>query len=508
MSGRKNVTIDSYELRNLRSQAARATTLSQANDALNRINQHLSASVDNAERRITALTNDLNRMNQTLSANQRAANAQVTALRTQLQDTVRASNQRLAQINEENSRQLQTLQANFDDAIRQTRRDAADAIAENNRRVEEAMNRNNEIISQRIDSTNQRIDVIDTRLDSISDAVNGAHGDLQTLADMAREFMDMARRLNEDSQRYRCELLLPGAFKPVQEQFNTAQSQLKLPLVNAPAAQLSARQAYLDALAFHERVVQAEQEWILRHQAAQQAVAEAQARIDASGTVTEEATKIPINVDHWSDGDLSQLAEDAEGLMRHLQRDASGDSMEDLENIRRRGEQLQDDALDTAAFALGAALNSQFRASIAQALANSLRTSNNLQVVDHGYQGNDMRGAHRVHLRNNVTGLSLVITQTPVVKPDGSAENRLELDIADPGTCNDATARAVANDIRLTLQRAGMNVGALNTVPGCEDINTGRREAANLSQWRTETVPVTRPQHLHRTSQSAASAKN
>lgn len=508
MSGRKTVTIDSYELDRLRQQAARATTLTQANAALERINRTLTGSVNQANSRINTLTNNINNLNSNLSAVKAGATKEVNALRTELQNTVRDSNRRLAQLNTEHQQQLNALESNFQAALNATRSEMADAMNANNRRIEEAMNENNRIISNQIDQTNSRIDAVSDHMNDIASAVAGAAGDLNALHDMAEEFAEMARLLIADSRNYRCELLLPGQLKPVETQLNTARTQIDLPLVNAPAAQLAARQAYLDALDFHERIIQAEQEWILRHQAAYQAVSQAQARIEASRQVTHEATKMPIDVDQWSDGDLSELADNAAALLRHLEQDANNDSITDLNQIQASGRWLEAETVETAAFALGAAEASQFRVNIAQAIANTLRATNGLRIVGHGYQGDDLRSAHRVHLRNPMTGLSLVVTQTPRKDDAGNLCNTLEVEITDPGTCNLETAHNVAGDICHALRNAGFRIGELTTVPGCEDITSGRPENANLQQWRAETATTVKPQHRPKPACSATAQSN
>ena len=508
MSGRKTVTIDSYDLDRLRRMASQATTLSQANAALNRINQNLTDSVNNANRRINTLNSQISNLSNNLSSAQASANKEVNALRRQLQAAVRDSNQRLTQLNQEHQQQLQTLETNFQTALDQTRTDVADAMSENNRRIEEAMNENNRIISDQINHANDRINAIDAHLNSISNTVTRAANDLNTLHQMAEEFAGMAQVLISDSENYRCELLLPGQLGPVKDQLATALYQITLSPAAAPAAQLAAYNAYLDALAFHERIIQAEQEWILRHQAAQQAVAQAQARIEASRQVVHEPTKVPIDVDYWTNGDLSNMASEANDLMRHLEEGADNDSVTDLDEICATGQWLATEVLDTTAFALGAAENSQFRVNIAQALSNTLRTSQVMRIVDHGYQGNDMRSSHRVRLRNAHTGLELVITQTPQKKPNGDLENTLEVEITEPGSCNADIAHEIAGDICQALQRSGSNVGSLDTVPGCSDIHSGRRESADLAHWRTETAAVIKPQHKPRPIQDTATGQN
>lgn len=502
MSGRKTITVDTADYNRLRQQAARATTLTEANNALNRINQALTNSVNQANNRINTLTNNINSLNNQISSVRANASKEVNALRTQLQNTVRESNRQLTQMAEANRREMERLQGNFQSALEQTRRETASSIAENNRRIEATIADNNRRIEATIAEnnrqTNRRIDAVAAQTAAIGDIVNSAQHDLGLLRDMAVEFTNTARMLLDDARKYRCELLLPGELARVQQQLNAALEQQKLPEVNAPVAQLTSRQAYESALEFHERIIQAEQAWILRHRAAKESIAQAQGRIEASRTVTHEDTKLPVDVNHWSEGDLDELSADANELMGMLDEETDRLTLRDLDQIRVTGQWLEHETVETTAFALGAIEASQDRVCAAQDIADMLSDSNSMIVVDHGYQGDDMRGAHRIHLRNNVTGLSLVITQSRSQGANGKPGECFEVDVADPGSGTINDVHQITGEILSGLRDAGYPVQSIQEVPGCSDINSGRKETANLTQWRTETATRVKPRHTTR----------
>lgn len=475
MSGRKSVTINSYTLDSLRQQAARATTLEASNRAIQAMNTLLTNALNQADIRINALNQDLSDMNQRLAQQQESSQQAVENLHEQLFWAVRSSNERLAAQAEAHKEEMQTLREEFGSNLSQLRTD----LEEQDR-----------ILNSRVNAANNRID-------QINDALAQTQGDQALLQSMAQEFLDMANQLNTDSQRYRCELLLPGQLAGVLQAASNAEAQCSL-RGNASAAQLDARNAYLDALAFHERIVEAEQEWTRRYQAAMVSVAQAQARIENSREVTHEATGVRLDVNHWSDGDWQTLHNDAAALHRHLQTDAQNDSLQDLENIRAAGQQLQQETVDTVAFTLGAAQSSQWRASIAAILGRNLLDRDGLRLDGWGYQGSDARGAHRMRLVN-ASGFEMVITQTPEMGADGQLRNRLETDIIHPGTFNEETARALAEEIQTVLGENGIQTGALTTVPGCEALGSGRKETADLSRWRTEQAVCIRPVHRQHT---------
>lgn len=496
MSGRKTtiVTVDSRELDRLRTQAAHATTLAASNRAMNALNASLTNSLNNANNRINTLNSNLNSLNNRIAANDRAAKQETLELRQQLQAAVKESNDRLAAQSAAHQRDMETLRTGFHNDLNRLRTDVADAMDENNRRIEQVMDTNNQIINSRLRAANSRIDAINA-------ALAKAGADQALLLEMAQEFLDAANALNADSQTYRCELLLPGQLKDVLQAAADAETQCKIP-GNASAAQLDARDAYREALAFHERIVEAEQVWNQIYQGAQLSVAQAQARIENSREVTHEATGVRLDVNHWSDGDLQALETDANALNNQLQQ-ASQFTLQDLENIRSAGEQIENETVETVAFTLGAAESSQWRTSVAAILGRSLRNNNGLRLDGRGYQGGDSRAAYRMRLINN-SGFEMVITQTPVTGPNGEVNNQLEMDIINPGTYNDATARTLAADIQNVLTTNGFNVGSLNTVPGCDDLGSGRKETAKIPEWRTEQATTTvRPVRRHRTTTAA-----
>ena len=502
MSGRKTITIDTADYNRLRAQAARATTLTEANNALNRINQSLTNSMNQANSRINTLNSNINSLNSQLHNAQVSSSKEINALRTQLQNTVRESNRQLTQMAENNRQEMIRLQGNFQNALDQTRRESANAIEANNRRIEATIAENNRRIDTTIAEnnrqTNRRIDAVQANVDNINNIIRGAQNDLNLLRDMAVEFTNTAQMLLNDSRKYRCDLLLPGELKEVERMLADALKQQLLPLVNAPVAQHAAEQAYESALAFHERIIQAEQEWLLRHRAAKESVAHAQGRIEASRSVIHEETKVPVDVDHWSEGDLSELSGTANELMDVLDEETDQLTLRDLDQIRVTGQWLEHETVETTAFALGAIESSQDRVDAAQDIADMLNDSNGMQVIDHGYQGDDMRGAHRIHLRNNVTGLSLVITQSRNQAANGRPGECFEIEVSDPGTSSANDVHQITGEILDGLRNAGYPVNSIQEVPGYSDIDSGRKEIENLERWRKERVNRTKPQHTTR----------
>ena len=133
-----------------------------------------------------------------------------------------------------------------------------------------------------------------------------------------------------------------------------------------------------------------------------------------------------------------------------------------------------------------------------------LSDSNGMQVIDHGYQGDDMRGAHRIHLRNNVTGLSLVITQSRNQAANSRPGECFEIEVSDPGTSSANDVHQITGEILHNLEDAGYPVRGIQEVPGYSDIHSGSKEIENLERWRMERVTRTKPRHTTRPGQRKA----
>ena len=466
MSGVKTVSVDAQEYRRLRDQASRASTLQSANAALSRMNDSLTSSMNNANRQINAMQNNINSLNRRIASNAAAASKETQALRVQLQNEVKQRNDQLAQQSQQHQQQI--------NAMRQE------------------MNQNSARLQNEINSMHRNVRNLDAHIAAIDATLAASRADADALREQAQEFMRVAEQLNEDSATYRCEILLPGQFANVRRALTQAQSDIQIP-GNEAVARNNARLAYQSALEFHDRIVRAEQEWILHQQAAQQAVAAAQAQIESSREVTVGERKTPINTDYWSCGDLTRLEGEASRLEAQL--NSEENSLEDLDQIRSAGEVITDEALDAAAFAMAASINSQNRITMNANLGRQLKERAGLSLVSQSYQGGDQRAAHRMHLRNNVTGFEMIITQTPIVSADGTMSIDVDSHITCFGTNNAQIADQIARTALQIVVGDRCN-GPITTAAGYETRVSDQVSAGDMPAWRTETNPdVARPVH-------------
>ena len=261
----------------------------------------------------------------------------------------------------------------------------------------------------------------------------------------------------------------------------------KIP-TNASVARLQARQALERAVQLREEVMYAEQQWNMNYEATRQVLDMTETQIQSRQQVTLEEENATVNVNHWTAGDLDNLSNRLANLNGQMN-NAQGLTITELNEIQSAGLQIGREVEDTTVFAAEAFFASQDRGEIAHDITRQL-CDFGLSVIGHSYQGNDQRSAHRLHLRNGVTGFDIVITQTPEVKADGTIVNRLESDILNYGSLNQAHGDDIARSVLGSLSGLGFSQTPVSTVAGYETSASDRVEVANFETWRTETEPV------------------
>ncbi len=494
MSGVKEsrTTITTRELRRLRDMAARAASLARDNQALQALNSSISNSLANANNNINNLNGRLNRMNNQMQANAAAAGAAARELRDNLNEAVRDSNRRLAQQAEAHQRQITAMKEDFNAAIKENRRD-----------IEQIINNNNAVIHTEINNlrndVNGQIAQTNARLESIENSVAGMAADNATLLEMAREFLSVADSINADSETYRCETLLPGRFAQVRAQMQRAQQDIALAEknpANSSVARFSARDAYESALRFHEDIILAEQEWLLRYQQARQTVDSVAQRIESNPSVETEGCE--VDVEYWSGGAYKPLKNRIHSVSEYLESDDVRENpVDNLENVITIAQQIDNDTMDVIAFSIAAFENSQNYCDNSEDLGYLLKERFGLITQSEGYQGNDNRAAHMLHLKNPITGFEMVITQKPETDEEGSLSTCFSTDIIDYGSNNEGEARAIACSVFEVVSLLGFPVGEVCTGEGYETKPSDRVTHRDISTWTTQTAvtaakPVTR----------------
>ena len=353
---------------------------------------------------------------------------------------------------------------------------------------------------------NEDMHEIQSQLNMIESLVNNAAHNQAVLLEMAHEYGSTADMVIADIQEnYRVEILCPGRLNHVLQVFQSYQSEIKdaerIP-ENSATARREAPQALEEAFQLREDVIRAEQEWRLHFEATRQMLDVAAAQLEASSEIVlhedlQDGIDVSVDTDTWTAGDLTALRERLASLDEQLTNSEELD-VTGLDRIQSAGMQISREIDDTSMFAVEAFYASQDRVDIAQNIACQL-SDMGLTIVDHSYQGNDQRAAHRLHLRNNVTGFEIVITQTPTIQTNGTIENRLESDIISYGSLNEEYGDDIAHEVLSSLPDISRQQTNVSTVPGFENSPSDRTEYVNFQQWRTEhATEVVKPDHTAR----------
>lgn len=503
MSGRKTtyIRVPEGELARLRREAARASSLSACNDALQRLAARSDEQLRQSRERAEQLGRDIRSLSRTLESRTAAASRERAQLRAQLQSAVEETGRALEESAARNRQALEAQDRNFRSALTEQRAETLRALRESEQRMDSALRAAAGDLQRQIGAVNGRLDRAERQAAENARRVGILFDSDAALLELAREYADTARTAAEDTaQRFRLELLLPGRLAQVRERVEQAERDIgdasdRFP-TNAPVARLSARQAAEAALQLREDAVQAEAAWQAALQQANAALSAAQAQIEACRRVRFPESTAEVDVDRWSDGDLTRLNARLAGLRKRVQAPQSL-SLSDLGGLRQAGEQLTREAQESAEFAVLAFGASQDRADAAQDVADSLRDALGLAIVSRGYRGGDDRGAHRIHLRNARTGFEMVVTQYPERDENGALRNRLESDILDYGTNNEEEGDRVAAQALRQLSGLGFAAPEVQTVPGFERRVSDRREVAE-EDWE-RAVETDRPRPVHET---------
>lgn len=503
MSGRKTTytSIDVDELNALRRQASAAATLAQSNRAMQQLAERTDRFLQQQQNRVNELNRTIDNLNHTMEHRDAAASKERQQLREQLNTTIRNTNQALRDMSEQNQRNLESLDSQFRAELSRQRKDTVQMIEESNRQMNQNLENAVSSLESQIGTVSSRVDQIEHQVAESARQVGILFDSDAVLLDLAREYADTARALNNDTaQNFRTEILLPSRLAQAQAQLHAAEQDIRdaegdMP-TNAPIARQTARQAVEAALQLHEDMIRAEQEWQVRYQAARQAVSTAQAQAEACRQmkIPSEAATVEIDVDHWSNGDLTALRSRTDAFQSRLD-NAETLTLADLEGLREAGIQAAQEMLESAQFAAVAMSASQDRADIAQDVADHMRDALGLIVQSHGFQGNDQRGGHRIHLKNPLTGFEMVVTQYPESNGESILGNRLESDILDYGTNNEREGDDIACQALTALADLGFCQGPVETVSGYENRPSQRREQADMEAWQREQASVPTPTH-------------
>ena len=511
MSGVKQTTIRTVteaEYNRLLRQARQATTLSQANDALSRMNADNRTRLREYETRISGLNAEQGRLRTEIAAQRKADTARQNELRRQLADAQRRMDEAVAQQADSTRRQIGRMAEQLHTELSQVRRDAHDEIVASSQQLQQQLAETQTRLQQNINAVaadlNSRITAVNTTVTDLQGKMDAIESGNAALLQDAQVYRDTAGQLLQDTvTHFRAEQLVPGGRAKVDTALTTAAAERstaeKIP-GNASVARLTARQAYEAAVSYRNEVLAAELAWQQHYQAAAQALNAASAQLEASRTVRLGET--PFDVDRWTNGELTRIGGELADLNAALGGTDSTADIAALDAIAAAAADRSAALEAAAAFAVQAVNASQTRVVGSAAFAKPLYEKYGLNFVaeDGGhaasYEGGDQRAAYRMHMKNPVTGFEVVITQTPVVQ-NGAIATRVESDVLSYGTISMAEADRTLRGILATLGLGTETEGSqVETCPGYEHRPSDRTANRNMNRWAAaRPTTVATPDH-------------
>lgn len=425
MSGEKRTTVTMYadEVDRLRMQALQAADIGHQNNILERMNRNLVNALRDSDDQIVGLQDVVNNMERHVMAMQTAHSREAQTLRDQLNQTVRESNARIQAQARETSRRMHEMQAAFSDRIQTVAAGITEMIEENNRDISRRIQRAEDTLRADIEASRDRIHAVEEEIRSI-------HSDNAALLDMAGEYQRTTAALNAETPRYLHGVEMLGGMKDVLRSSGKADGDIAFAKENPAVSGIAwenARAACEEALEFQQRAAAAEHNWRLHEQMARQTLEAAAAQLEASRVLTLEEDDVEVDVDYWSNGGLQALETRLDQLRRAAENSTAQTTVEDLDGLGQAARQIIRELGETVVFANLAIHESQNRADTAADFYESLYDIG-VVLADSGYEGNDPRGPHRLHMTDRTNGDQLYIIQRPYTKEDGTIATRIEMD--------------------------------------------------------------------------------
>lgn len=321
----------------------------------------------------------------------------------------------------------------------------------------------------------------------------------QTLLKKAEEYENGAEALLMDVRKnYEYEKLVPGGMRKLENICRKTQQQLELAEqipANSSAALSDARDSFMAVLEFRRNVQLGEEIWMQHESAAAAALDAVESHMEASRLIQLDiggGETAAVKVQHFSNGDLSRLAQRLDQLKDNFEEAAS---IEDLDMVKEAAQQLEHDLSDTCSFAVEAFLLSQERADLAEDISERLGEMG-LNVMDFSYQEDDQRAAFRLLMENPHSGFHMAVTLMPKLDQDGMMYNELETEILNYGSNSAEESCALAREI-IGIVTGDMGQMRIVEDSGIRMPNSSPQE--NMQKFRTAKAEIPKPKHVSKT---------
>lgn len=502
MSGRKTVTIDSYEYDNLVRSSRDLTNVKRAYSAL----QQLADANNESYRQLRSQNESLTKRIQDLNSSVQSGRKETSELRNQLAAQARMQQEQLRSQAVEFERRTNDLRSGLEAQIHQLDNDVNDRIEANNRIIDETIRRNtNQLRSEMAEYSNRlnsRINTLNSQVEQIDHSVKAMMNSDEQLFSMARDYYNAATAVIEDTKEFYTFL---EAERWNQALSNIEAANLDIQLTeknprNAGAARLSARLAYRNALEVQHRIISQQIVWQNMLERAMDTIGVVEAEIKANQelTVTENFDEpYKLSVDYWSNGALSVISSRLSVIKAQLERAREDElSVEDICSLQEQATDCIQETQNVSAFALSAFNSSVERFDIADVVSRDPHFTH-LTQRQSAYEGGDQRARYRATLRNAVNGDEIVLTITPEIGEEGMVANNIQIDLLNNRQHNSAVIsesqdqymRDILSVLRSTAKKVPDRVSSdVSAMPGYDD-RLSDMKSPDMNQWENEPEP-------------------
>jgi hypothetical protein len=280
---------------------------------------------------------------------------------------------------------------------------------------------------------------------------------------MARTWLESAWALREFIEKeYDHQRFLPGGFEAIDIRLQQAEDNIANAMPEAALA--AAQQAYTDSsikrLELEKLTIQWQATYMNALQRSDELFKDVLAchslpAIDMSGTELE----INLDLNKWSGEEFSAIKNDALSLRSELRREARILDTGELNTIlSTRIPKIRQNLIDLVYKARWEVVNSQIRINIAEIAIQALE-GQGFQLNEHGFGGNDMKGAYRIAL-TNVEGSQVFIQLNPLVDMEASTD--ISIESMDREKRTESELRSRSTEITRSLAQFGLRVGPVS----------------------------------------------
>ncbi len=275
----------------------------------------------------------------------------------------------------------------------------------------------------------------------------------------AAAFVSDLSKIMQETANLPHDRFAPGHMENIRRHAEDANRSLN---AGMPEACLStAQKAYWDLADLRVLVLQKEREFMFLHQAAMEEaraiLEEARANRQYQLEVGEgtERDVFSLEVDHWTDGDLSAYEKQIADLENYLREGENNLSTEQVRDILEQLESLKPRMPEIVEHARQNILASQLRSNIAELAVESFQREG-FSVDDAAYEGDDERNAYVVKMKNRA-GSEVVTVISPVQGEFG--KNTVSVHSYDELFTDEITLQQRAKELVGMLNEEGLQAG-------------------------------------------------